>query len=96
MNEGCWLSVKSPKPKWMRVADAVRQCYHLLLWRVEFHFDVVGNFEPKKITPNCNALAKTIIYYIVVSWFKFVFLDSVKLCCLQKTATCSDVIGTCT
>ena len=33
----------------------------------EFYFDVVGNFEPKKITPNCNALAKSVISYIGVS-----------------------------
>jgi len=30
----------------------------------EFYFDVVGNFEPKKITPNCNASAKSIISYL--------------------------------
>jgi len=40
---------------------------------------VVGNFEPKKITPNCNALAKLIISYLGVSGFLFVFLDSVLL-----------------
>jgi len=42
----------------MRVADIVRCFCHFLLRRGEFFFDVVGNFEPKKITPNCNALAK--------------------------------------
>jgi len=51
----------------MRVADTVKRFYHLLLWRGEFYFDVVGNFEPKKITPNCNALAKSVISYIGVS-----------------------------
>ena len=30
-------------------------------------FDVVGNFGPKKITPNCNALAKSIMSYLWVS-----------------------------
>ena len=48
----------------MRVADTVRR---FIIYEAEFHFDVVGNFEPKKITPNCNTLAKSIISYIVVS-----------------------------
>jgi len=39
----------------------------------KFCFDVVGNFEPKKITPNCNALAKSIISYLKISYFTFVF-----------------------
>ena len=69
--------------KWMSVADIVRRFCHLLLWRGEFCFDVVGNFEPKKMTPNCNALAKSIISYLWVSYFTFVFLDSVKQCYLQ-------------
>ena len=77
------MTVTSPKPKWMSVADTVRRFYHLILWKGEFYFDVVGNFEPKKISPNYNALAKSIISYIYVSLFQFVFLDSVKLCCLQ-------------
>jgi len=61
------MTVTSPKPKWMRAADTARRFYNLLLWRGEFYFDVVGNFEPKKITPNCNALAVSIISYIGVS-----------------------------
>jgi len=28
----------------------------------------VGNFEPKKITPNCKALPKSIISYLWVSY----------------------------
>jgi len=40
----------------------------------------VGNFDPKKMTPNLNALAKSIISYLGVSYFTFVFfLDSVFL-----------------
>ena len=42
-----------------------------------------GNFELKKMTPNCNALANSIISYLWVSYFTFVFLDSVKQCYLQ-------------
>jgi len=67
----------------MSFADIVRRFCHLLLWRGEFCFDAVVNFEPKKITPNCNALAKSIISYLWVSYFTFVFLDSVKQCYLQ-------------
>ena len=58
-------------------------CWHS---REEFYFDVVGNFEPKKFTPNCNALANSIIYYFGVSYFQIVFRDSVLLFCLQKNA----------
>jgi len=57
----------------MRVADIVRRFCHFLLWRREFCFDVVGNFGLKKITPNCNALAKSIISYLWVSYYTFVF-----------------------
>ena len=55
------MTVMSPKPKWLRVADTVRRFYHLLLWMGEYYFDVVGKFEPKKITQNYNALAKFLI-----------------------------------
>ena len=55
------MTLTSPNEKWMRVADIVRRFCHFLLWRGELCFDVVGNFKPKKITPNCNALAKLII-----------------------------------
>ena len=48
---------------------------------------MVGNFEPKKITSNFNALVKSIISNLGVSYFPFVFLDSVKPCYLQKTHT---------
>ena len=36
-------------------------------------FDVVGNFGLKKMTPNCNALAKSVISYLWVSYFIFFF-----------------------
>ena len=77
------MTVTSPKLTWMRVADTVRRFYNLLLWRGEFYFDVVGNFEPTKIIPNCNALAKSIISYLGVSYFPFNFLDSELPCYLQ-------------
>jgi len=64
----------------MRVADIVRRVCHFLLERGAFYFDGVGNFEPKKITRNYNALAKSIISYLSVSYFPFIFLDSVKPC----------------
>ena len=60
----------------MRVADIVRRFFHFLLWR--------GYFEPKKITSNCNALAKSTISYPWVSFFTLFFLDVVKQCSLQK------------
>ena len=67
------MTLASPNEKWMRVADIVRRFCHFLLWRREFCFDVVGNFGLKKITPNCNALAKSIISYLWVSYYTFVF-----------------------
>jgi len=45
--------------------------------------DGVGYFEPNKISPNCNALAKSIIPYHGVSTNPSVFLDSLLQCCLQ-------------
>jgi len=65
-NNTSHMTVTSPKPKWMRVGDTVRRFYHLLLWRGEFYFAGVGNFE-KKITQNCNALGQSVISYIGVS-----------------------------
>ena len=73
-NKSSHITVTSPKQKWKRVADTVRHFYHLLLWREEFYFDVVGNFEPKKITPNCNALAKSIVSNLGVFYFQLIFL----------------------
>ena len=67
------ITLTSPNEKWMKVAGIVRRFCHFLLWRGEFCFVVVGNFEPKKITPNCNALAKSIISYLWVSYYTFVF-----------------------
>ena len=42
-------------------------------------FDVVGNFGLKKMTPNCNALAKSIISYLWVSYYTFVFSWQCKI-----------------
>ena len=66
------MTLTSPNETWIRFADiiiktSVRRFCHFLLWGGEFCFDIVGNFEPKKITPNCNALAKSIISYLWVS-----------------------------
>ena len=47
-----------------------------VLWKGEIYFDVVGNFDPKKITPSCNTLAKSINSYLGDSYFPFVFLVS--------------------
>ena len=43
------MTLTSPNKKWMRFADIVRRFYHFLLWRGNFCFDVVGNFELRKI-----------------------------------------------
>ena len=67
------MTLASPNEKWMRVADIVRRFCPFLLWRREFCFDVVGNFGLKNMTPNCNALAKSIISYLWVSYYTFVF-----------------------
>ena len=47
-NNFSYMTVTSPK----RAADTVRRFHHSLLRRGEFYLDVVGNFEPKKITPS--------------------------------------------
>ena len=67
------MTLASPNEKWMRVADIVRRFCHFLLWRREFCFDVVGKIELKNMTPNWNALAKSIISYLWVSYYTFVF-----------------------
>ena len=67
------MTVTSPNQKWMRVVDTVRCFCHFLLWREEVNVDLVGNFDPKKMTPNFNALARSIISYLGVSYFSFVF-----------------------
>ena len=89
------MTLTSPNEKWMRFADTVRLFCHFLLWRGEFGFDVVGNFEPKKITPNCNAVAKSIISYLWVSYFTFVFSWQCKTMLLTNKKACSDIIGAC-
>jgi len=44
----------------------------------------VGNFEPKKMTPNCNALAKSINSYLWVSYFTFAFYWQCKTMLFTK------------
>ena len=90
------MTLTSPNEKWMRFADIVRRFCHFLLWRGEFCFDVVGNFGPKKMTPNCNALAKSIISYLWVSYFTFVFSWQCKTMLFTNKKACSDVIRACT
>ena len=89
------MTLKSPNENWMRVADTVRGFCNFLLWRGEFCFDVVGKFELKKITPNCNALAKSIISYPSVSYFTFVFSWQCKTMIFTNKNACSGVIGAC-
>ena len=88
------ITLASPNEKWMRVADIVIRFCYFLLWRREFCFDVVGNFELKKMTPNYNALAKLIISYLWVSYYTFVFSWQCRTMLCRKKA-CSDVIGAC-
>ena len=88
------MTLASPNEKWMRVADIVRRSCHFLLWR-EFFFDVVGNFGLQKMTPNCNALAKSIISYLWVSYYTFVFSWQCKTMLFTNKKACSDVIGVC-
>jgi len=55
----------------------------------------VGQFELKKMTPNCNALAKSIISYLWVSYNTFVFSWQCKTMLFTNKTTCSDAIGVC-
>ena len=89
------MTLASPNEKCMRVTDIVRRFCHFLLWRREFCFDVVGNFELKKMTLNCNALANSIISYLWVSYFTFVFSWQCITMLFTNKKTCSDVIGVC-
>jgi len=66
------MTVRSPTQKLMRVVDTVRHFCHFLLWRGDYVY-LVGNFDPKEMTPNFNALAKSIISYLGVSYFPFAF-----------------------
>ena len=84
------ITLGSPNKKWMRVADIVRRFCHFLLWRREFCFDVV-----KKMTPNCNALAKLIISYLWVSYYTFVFSWQCRTMIFTNKKACSDVIRAC-
>ena len=77
------MTLTSPNEKLMRVAGIVRRYCHFLLWRGEFCFHVVGNFEPKKITPNCNALQNRLFLTFESLTLHLFFLDSVKQCYLQ-------------
>jgi len=86
------MSLTSPNEKWMRVADILRRFCLFLLWRGEFCFDVVGNFETKNITPNCNALAKSIISYLWVPYFTFVFSWQCKTILFINKKALRDVI----
>ena len=52
------MTVTSPNETWIRVVDTVRRFCHFLLWRGEVYVDLMGNFDPKKMTPNFNALTK--------------------------------------
>jgi len=54
----------------------------------------VGNFEPKKITQNCNALAKSISYFWV-SYYTFVFFWQCNTMLFTDKKACSDVIRAC-
>ena len=74
MNDGCWHS---------------KTFYHFLLWRREFCFEVMGNFELKKMTPNCNALAKLIISYLWVSYYRRDTRFDAHLFCLYHVMQCT-------
>ena len=89
------MTLTSPNEKWMKVAGIVRRFCHFLLWRGGFWLDVVGNLEPKEMTPSCNALAKSIISYLWVSYYTFVFSWQCKTMLFTSKKTFSDVIGAC-
>ena len=76
------MPVTSPNQNWMRVADTVKRFCHLFLWRGEFYFDMVGNFEENY--PKLQCIGK-IDYFLPWSLLLsiYFFLDSVKLCYLQ-------------
>ena len=98
-----WTVIQNPeahRPKWKHKHINTWCLMHTQhtkgnKWRREFCFDVVGNFEPKKITPNCNALAKSIISYLWVSYYTFVFSWQCKTTLFTNKKTCSDIIGAC-
>ena len=90
------MTVKSPNQKWMRVVDTIRSFCHFHLWRGEVYVDLVGNFDPKKKTPNLNALAKSIISYLGVSYFQFVFSWQCITMLLTSKNACCEVIAVCT
>ena len=85
------------KNEFIRLVATIRRFWLFLLWSREFPFNVVGNFEPKKITSNFNALAKSIIIHYFLSWSRLLsicFSWQCKTMLITKT-TCSDVIGAC-
>ena len=87
-------TVTSPNQKWMRVADTVKPFWLFLLLRGEFYFDVVDNFEPKKITPNCNALIKL---FLALESLKSIFFSwQCKTMLFTNKKAYSDVIRACT
>jgi len=74
---GCWHSVPF--------------C-HFLLCRGEFHFDVVGNFEPKKITSNYNTLVKSMFLTmesLMFPWQCITMLFTNKKACSQTSLECA-------
>ena len=74
------ITLTSPNEKWMSVADLVRR-FVIFFYEGE-NFGLM-QWVILKITPNCNALAKSIISYLWVSYFTFVFFVSVKQCYVQ-------------
>jgi len=86
------MTVTSPIQKIMRVADTVRRFYHFLLWREEFLFDVVGNFELKKLLQTAMHCENRLFLTLESLTFNLFFLDSVQH---TNKKACSDIIGTC-
>mgnify|MGYP006890292575 FL=1 len=91
------MTLASPNKKWMRVADIIisKTFLSFSIMKERILFDVVGNFELKRMTPNCYALAKSIISYLWVSYYTFVLSWQCKTMLFTNRKTCSDVIGAC-
>ena len=88
------MTLTSPNEKWMRVADIVRHFCHFLLWRWEFCFNVVILNLRKLLQTAMHWQNRLFLTFESLTLHLF-FLDSVKQWHLQKTTTCSDVIGAC-
>ena len=65
------MTLKSPNEKWMRVADKVWRFCHFLLWKGEFCFDVVGNFEPKRNYSKVQCIGK-IDYFLALGFLLYI------------------------